>query len=235
MSRNISFGVDEFYHAYNRGTEKRLIFNDQNDRDRFLNLLFLANSSQSIELRRSHHRGGGLASAPFVGAFDQEKRGETLVDIGAYCLMPNHFHLLVREKTESGLSAFIHKLLTAYTMYFNLKYKRSGALFEGPFRAKHIDDDNYLHYLFAYIHLNPIKIAFPAWPEADIANLADAEKYLTNYGFSSYLDYVAPELRPEGLILNKETFPEYFQKPADFSYFLADWVRYQKIEEKNKE
>jgi putative transposase len=227
MSRNISFGVDEFYHTYNRGIEKRLIFNDQSDRDRFLNLLFLANSSQPIEYKRDHKSDGGLASV----TFDPKKQGETLVNIGAYCLMPNHFHLLVREKTEKGLSTFMHKLLTAYTMYFNRKYKRTGSLFETTFKAKHADNDNYLHYLFAYIHLNPIKIAFPAWPEAEITNMIEVEKHLTNYRFSSYLDHASQEPRSEGLILNKQVFPEYFQKTTDFSSFLADWIRYQKIEE----
>ena len=88
-------------------------------------------------------------------------RKETLVDIGAYCLMPNHFHLLIRETAEGNISRFMLKLQTGYPMYFNKKYQRTGALFEGKFKAKHITNDNHLKYLFAYLHLNPVKITDP--------------------------------------------------------------------------
>ena len=85
---------------------------------------------------------------------DEIDRGETLVDIGIYCLVPNHFHLLIKEKTENGISEFVKKVATGYSMYFNKKYERTGSLFEGPFKAKRIDTDEYLKYIFSYIHLN---------------------------------------------------------------------------------
>ena len=166
-----------------------------------------------------------------MGFWNSKKRPEkeSIVDIGAYCLMPNHFHLLIREKSENGLSLFMRKLLTSYSMFFNLKHKKTGALFESRFKATHIDNDRYLHYLFAYIHLNPLKIAYPGWPETPIDDAAKAKEYLANYQFSSYLDYASESERPEGKILNKAAFPEYFQKPSDFNTFLADWVKYQEI------
>src|SRR3989344_4623952 len=86
------------------------------------------------------------------------ERRETLVDIGAFCLMPNHFHLLLREKEDGNISLFMKKLLTAYVMYFNKKYERTGSLFEGKFKSEPVREDNYLKYLFSYIHLNPIKL-----------------------------------------------------------------------------
>lgn len=222
MQRKFEFSVDEFYHLYNRGTEKRPIFLDNSDYNRFLRSLFLLNTREPMEIRNH----GGKSSVGFWGSKKRRER-EKIVDIGAYCLMTNHFHLLVREKVEGGLSLFMKKLLTSYSMYFNLKHKRTGALFEGPFKAKHADDDNYLHYLFAYIHLNPIKIAFPAWPESAINDIGLAKRHLENYAYSSYLDYAGQAERPEGLILNRQAFPDYFQKPGDFGTFLADWVRYQ--------
>jgi putative transposase len=226
MSRNISFETSEFYHIYNRGTEKRLIFLDENDQNRFLNLLFFANSSQAIELRKGRRRAGGEASGTYKDAFDLQKRGEGLVDLGAYCLMPNHFHLLVREKTGKGISEFIHKLSTSYSMYFNRRHKRTGALFEGPFKANHVTNDNHLNYLFAYIHLNPVKIVEPKWPETELTGIEQATEHLTNYPFSSYQDYLNLD-RPEQAILNKAAFPDYFAQPKDFGTLIKDWMLYR--------
>lgn len=110
MNRKITFSVDEHYHIYNRGTDKRQIFLDHDDYDRFVKLLYLCNGTESIVFR----------DIP-IGETYGFDRGETLVDIGAYCLMPNHFHLLLREKNEGGISLFMKKLSTGYSMYFNLK------------------------------------------------------------------------------------------------------------------
>lgn len=222
MSRKLEFGVNEFYHIYNRGTDKRPIFLDDIDRQRFSYGLFMLNTPVAVEMKRV----GGQASDKL---FDPKKKktSETLVDIGAYCLMPNHFHLLVREKREGGLSVFMHKLLTSYSMYFNLKHKRTGALFESPFRAQHVADDDYLRYLFAYIHLNPIKMINPGWPETEIGGMDQAIEHLKGYRFSSYLDYLSEATRPEQKILNRTAFPEYFQKPSEFSELLKDWLLYR--------
>jgi putative transposase len=117
-------------------------------------------------------------------------RGKNLVDIGAYCLMPNHFHLLLKEKTENGISLFMQKLMTAYTMYFNKKNGRNGALFQGTFKAEHLANDNYLKYMYSYIHLNPIKLIDPTWRENGIKNQSKTEKFLEQYKHSSYSEYI---------------------------------------------
>ena len=211
MSRKIEFSVDEYYHVYNRGTDKREIFMSSSDKDRFVALLYLANSNQPFHF-------SDIATAPFE--FD---RGERLVDIGAYCLMPNHFHLLLREFEEGGLSQFMHRLSTGYTMYFNKKNERSGSLFENRFRALHVGNDDYLRYLLAYIHLNPIKIFQPNWREIGLKNKSSAKKFLNNYQYSSYDDYVGRK-RVEGIIINRDSFPEYFSEAKDFDGFLSDWM-----------
>jgi hypothetical protein len=146
-----------------------------------------------------------------------------LVDIGAYVLMDNHFHLLVHEKTEGGTSLFIGKLLTAYSMYFNKKYDRTGTLFEGPFKATHVDNDVYLKYLFAYVHLNPVKIIDPEWKENGIKDRVAAKEYLEKYPYSSYHEYMGMT-RQESGIVRMNAFPEYFIKPQDFIGFLDDWL-----------
>ncbi|HAT67990.1 MAG: hypothetical protein A2481_03045 [Candidatus Yonathbacteria bacterium RIFOXYC2_FULL_47_9] len=214
MQRKFSFSVEEFYHIYNRGTDKRDIFLDTNDRLRFMKLLYLCNSEKAINFRE----------IPKGRAFVHE-RGETLVDIGAYCLMSNHFHLLVREKVEGGITKFMGKLSTGYSMYFNKKNERSGALFEGRFKAKHADTDEYLKYLFSYIHLNPVKLIDPEWKENGIGDRGRAKEYLAKYDYSSYPEYLGT-IRPEKGVLERDVFPEYFLEPKDFEGFIDDWLAF---------
>lgn len=217
MLRAVAFAPGEYYHLYNRGTDKRVIFLDDEDYERFVSLLYLCNSG--IPIHRSDH-----TTATLHGLFLID-RETTLVDIGTYCLMPNHFHILLREYSEGGVSLFMKKLLTAYAMYFNIKYERKGTLFEGPFRSRHVGRDEYLKYLFAYIHLNPIGIIDSGWKKKRIQNKKAAEKYLDKYTYSSFLDYVnTTTSRRQSAILNKLAFPEYFEKKNDFEIYIKDWV-----------
>ncbi len=162
--------------------------------------------------------------------FDLEKPGR-LVSIGAYCLMPNHFHLLVKEETENGISILMKKVLTGYSMYFNKKHQRSGKLFEGPFKATHADNDDYLQYLFAYIHLNPVKTLDPDnWEKKIIARPEQAYDFLRRYGYSSFIDYLGDK-RPENVIINPAVFPEYFASSREFADYINDWINYGGSEE----
>ena len=149
MSRNIKFSLGEYYHIYNRGVEKRIIFNNEHDYQRFLLLLVLVNDEKSVEVQQ-------LLRDYSIPELIAQKR-KPLVNIVSFCLMPNHYHLILMETTEMGISKFMHKLGTGYTLYFNLKNDRNGSLFQGTYKAKHAEDDRYLKYLFEYIHLNPIR------------------------------------------------------------------------------
>ena len=215
MARTFSFVPGEFYHIYNRGTDKRKIFMSRSDRNRFLALLYLANQDDPVDLKL---QGPTLLEIT-------ERTGTPLVEIVAYCLMPNHFHLLIRELEEGGISKFMQKLTTGYTMYFNKWNERNGALFQGRFKATHVADDRYLRYLISYIHLNPIKLIEPKWKEVGITDKTYAEHYLENYVESSYLDYLGKR-RLEGMILAREALPEYFSSGADFKTFVTEWLTY---------
>jgi len=216
MTRTTSFAPEEFYHVYNRGTEKRNIFMSHADRDRFLALLYLANQDEPVDLKL---QGSTLLE------ITERKAGNPLVEIVAYCLMPNHFHLLIREIEEGGISKFMQKLTTGYTMYFNKKNGRNGSLFQGRFKATHVENDRYMRYLISYIHLNPIKLVEPKWKDTGITNRTSAERYLETYAPSSYLDYLGKK-RPEGMILTREALPEYFSSGADFKTFVTEWLTY---------
>ena len=219
MARTFSFSTDGFYHIYSRGTEKRTIFADSNDYKRFMALLYVANSANPVSLGKGFNTSGSFTD------FLKQDRGETLANIGAYCLMPNHFHLLLHEKKEGGISTFMQKLGTAYTMYFNTKRERTGSLFEGRFRGRVVTDEKYLNYLFAYIHLNPIKLIDPTWKEKGIADIEEARDYIQTFPYSSYLDFVGKD-RHEKAILGLEPFAQYVPNHTDFSDFIEDWLSY---------
>ncbi len=152
--------------------------------------------------------------------------GKKLVNIGAYCLMPNHFHMIISGIEVGGISKFMQKLTTGYTMYFNKHHERSGSLFQGRYKAVHIDKDRYLKYLMVYIHLNPIKIIDSKWKEEGINNLKKSKDYLESYKYSSYPDYVLGD-RIESCILNKDILPKYFETNNDFRSYVNDLLNLQ--------
>ena len=215
-TRKFNFSLEEFYHIYSRGVDKRSIFLDIEDQKRFVRLLYLSNGNKPTVYRT-------IRNTPL----SQIDVGDKLVAIGAYCLMPNHFHLLIKEVAEGGIIKFMSKLLTGYSMYFNKKYNRTGVLFGSEFKSTHLDSDEYLKYIYSYIHLNPIKIIDPDWKENGISNLGEAENFLDKYIFSSYKDY-AGEKRELGLILNKSVFPDYFSEVADVEAHTRDWLEFTK-------
>lgn len=220
MERNINFAVDEYYHIYSRGIDKGLIFKEQNDYYRFVKLLYLLNNKEPVNISKES-RGKGYREVFY------NKRGGPLVSIGAYCLMPNHIHLVLKEISEGGISAFVRKLLTSHSMIFNKKYKRVGPLFQSRFKARHIDNDDYFRYLFVYVHLNPIKLFKPDWKENGIGDEKEANNFLDSYIFSSYLDFTGKK-RPSSNILNNKDFPEYFEDKKEFKGFVSDWLNFGK-------
>ena len=120
--------------------------------------------------------------------------------------MPNHIHLIVHEMRKGGISKFMLKLMTAYSMYFNTKYARSGPLFTRPFRSRHINSDEYFRWVFAYVLLNPLELHQVDWKETGVRNRAEAAQYMQTYPYSSYQDYFAKD-RPESRILEKSALP----------------------------
>lgn len=220
MQRKINFSIDEYYHIYLRGVSKMNIFRENSDRDRFIKLLYLCNSQKPVVFKT-------IQRLP-LDKIDLGSKRQTA--IGAYCLMDNHFHLLVREITEGGVSKFMSKLLTAYSKYFNKKYTHVGRVFENTFHAEHADSDEYLKYIYSYIHLNPVKIIDPLWKEKGLDDLKRTQSFLQKYIYSSYLDYVG-QAREQKSILNTKAFPEYFETNKDFTKFIQDWLTFQKVTE----
>jgi putative transposase len=214
--RAVVFALGEYYHVYNRGTDKREIYLDTADYRRFIELLYICNSTEAVNIRSLHKAKKSV--------YDQERK-QTLVAIGAYCLMPNHFHLLLTPIQDDGVTKFMNKLGTSYSMYFNKKYERSGALFQGRFKAKMAVEDEYLKYLYAYIHLNPVKLIDSEWKDKGLKDLNFALDYLRQYRFSSLPKYlnIGGE---EDVIVDEKYFPSYFPHAAANVGELTEWLQF---------
>lgn len=218
-TRKQEFTTDEYYHLYNRGNSKQEIFLDHEDYKRFTKLLYICNSNKNINFREDIIK-------QKIDAFDFD-RGEPLVSIGSWVLMPNHFHITICPRGTLGqnVSTFMNKLGTGYTMYKNKKYERVGKLFEGTFKSTHLSLDTQLKYNFSYQHLNPIKLFDSKWKEDGIKDKRKALKFLNNYPWSSYHDYRGT-VRPENKILTPEDFPDYFGTKDLFNEEIFDWLSY---------
>lgn len=234
--REIDFVEGEYYHLYNRGNSKQKIFLDDKDQERFLKLLYLCNSKINIDFREDIVK-------KKIDAWDFEK-GKSVVSICAWVLMPNHFHLYLTPKpdawrparpAESGnaITYFMHRVLTAYSKYFNAKYKRTGSLFESKFKSVHINKDTQAKYLFSYIHLNPLKLIDPNWSKtgrlASGSIVPKFKEFLSSYKWSSYFDYLEIT-RPENKILDRINFLNYFESKKSFQKEIFEWIKI-KIEE----
>lgn len=217
-----------FYHLFSRGVDKRDIFMDKNDYLRFILLLYLSNSSTKVSLGNEKD---WFSESKFPKFFSREP-SDRLVDIGCFCLMTNHFHLLIRIPEGADLntgSEFMRKLLTAYVMYFNKKYNRSGSLFEQRFKSKIILTDRYLKYIFSYIHLNPVKQLYPLWKGQKFSkdDIERVHLFLENYKYFSYNEYSGNERLIFSKILNKSVFPDYFATGKDFLEELNHWLEFK--------
>lgn len=223
--RKEQFADGEYYHVFNRGVEKRKIFTMRRDYERFLFNLYACNDEQKFDNVARGHR--GLAS---VDAFRTHRTlRRPYVSILCFCLMPNHFHLLLKQHGKDGISRFMQKLSTAYTMYFNAIHERVGALFQGTYRAVHIEDEAYLTHLSRYIHINPLDLLHPNWKEEGIKSPLEAWKFLRDYRWSSYRDYLGYSTYP--YILDRSLLGAILGKPKEIRNFTQEWVEMERITE----
>ena len=203
MLRRVNFVEDEHFHLFSRGVEKRKIFLERKDYDRFLALMYILNQENRFHVSNFLNKGGHRISDLY-----EEERSNSLVSILAYSLMPNHFHIVIKEIIENGISTFMSRLLTAYSMYFNIKHERSGSLFVHPFRSEHISNERYFLWIFDYVHLNCLDLVEKGWKETGIKNRKKAQEFLENYYYSSYYDLYHKEKRPEAKIIDLSNIPD---------------------------
>ncbi len=195
--------VGEYYHVFNRGVEKRSVFSDARDYQRF------------TEIARYY-----LDSDPPI-SFSQRARmapeiqhrvldySEGLVEVVCYCLMPNHFHFLVRVVKDQGLETWVRRMINSYTRSFNTRSTRVGSLFQGPYKIVHVSSNEQLLHLSRYIHLNCV-----------VAGLCP---HAEDYRYSSMGLYLKPD-QPSWI--NSSIVLDQFSSPADYQRFVADHVSY---------
>jgi putative transposase len=216
MASRSPIAPNEWYHCFNRGVDKRAVFLDETDRERLLILLYLCNDADA-NISLAHFK---LKHVTFDTALEyRNKRGSPLVHVGAYAFMPNHVHIVLQSITDSGLSLFMQKLFTAYTMYFNKKYERTGPLFSGRYKSKHLYSDEYFKHALQYVLFNPIELAEPEWKSGK-GDLREIEKYLLNYRYASALDFFGIP-RAENIIV-QDIVPIYFDRRPHIDTMLKD-------------
>lgn len=188
---------NELYHVMNRGVEKRLIAMDDRDRKRFVADLYAMNNRHAVgnlnyRFARSMDLGG-----PYV--FEEASERIPLVQVHAWILMPNHYHLLVSEMVSGGLGRFLMKQNMGYTKYFNERHKRSGVLFQGRTKRVAVIRDAHYNWITHYIHLNALDLhaQTKSWRTQCLAKPAMALGYLEKYRWSSYRDYLGEKGFPK--------------------------------------
>lgn len=206
-----------YYHIYNRGVEKRIIFEDDQDYKVFINCLRY--SLSELPKRTDLVKAFTLQGLPFQGIPHQPKNFYKKIELLAYCLMPNHFHLLIKQIDNISLKSFMISLITRYSMYFNKKYDRVGSLFQGVYRAVLVNDEPYLLHLSRYIHLNPseytdnpiiayssyadyLKLRKTPWLKSDfILNQFDNKVGIEFKKINNYKDFVEKYRQEDKLLL----------------------------------
>lgn len=188
---------DGYYHIYNRGVAKNQIFLDHDDY-----IAFLADLKFYLSPIPKHFKGSTLKVTQNSKTYtyfpsQQPKNHEGKIDLIAYCLMPNHFHLCIRQTDKKSMTNFMRSLSTKYSMYFNKKYERVGSLFQGTYKAVLITEEQQFLYLTKYIHRNPLQL------------VGNNPKNLINYSYSSYQNYL-DIIRQEWI--HKDNILTYFSK-----------------------
>lgn len=208
-NRKLVFANDEIYHVFNRGVEKRPTFIDKRELNRaMLTLDFYRFAKPPLKLSK-------LLVTPKdeqVKLLEKLKRDyKQLVEIICFCLMPNHFHFMLKQKVEKGISTFVSTFTNSYTRYFNTKHDRIGPLFEGIFKAVRIESDEQFIHVSRYIHLNPVS-SFLIKPEE-----------LEDYEWSSYPEFLGLS---DKKVVAKDLVLDFFPSVEAYKEFVLDQVDY---------
>lgn len=179
--KRVKFRVGHWYHCYARSIGGGAVFLTAQDYERFLQALYLCNGTRAIKR-------GALYLPSHEKLFTLD-RGEPLASVAAYCIMPDRFHILAREIRHDGISRFMQKVGTSYSMYFNSRKARAGNLFVRPFRSLRVHSDDHARHVLQYIHLDAAELFESEWRSGKVASSARLRKQLTDYRYSSLRDH----------------------------------------------
>ncbi len=220
--RKQQFVNGEVCHITLRGIDDNLIFKDVDDYYRGVFSIYEFNNTKPVEiwLRRQQRKKEKILGDPI------SQSRECLVDVLAFCFMPNHVHLLLKQIKENGITKFMQKVGVGYGGYFNRKYNRKGYVFQNRFHAVHIKNEGQLKVVFTYIHTNPISLIEPKWKELGIKNPEEVIEFLENYKWSSYLDYIDKNNFPS--VTKREFILKIIGGKQGCEDFIKDWIEHKK-------
>jgi len=218
--RKVPFVSGEYYHIYSRTIFNTPEFRDNRSAERLAQSFLIANSTEStraFQFLRNHK------DATIEDALKIVKKGEKLVDVLCYCIMPDHYHLLIKELKDNNVPNFIRKCNISISKYINIKNNRRGHLFESSFNSKHADTDRYLLHLSLYIHLNPLDfISGKEWRENKLQEWSSAKKKLLDYPWSSLKSYLDDNYEDQ-IISGTEMITDQFKDVKEYELFLQEW------------
>lgn len=225
--RKQQFVNGEIFHIVVRRIGDNLLFKNTDDYFRGIFSVYEFNNVKSItiqsrrKIRATIKKKNRDPNSIIVDGRDK------LVEILAFCFMPNHVHLLVRQLKDGGISMFMQKFGAGYPAYFKKKYnlKRRGHFFQERFVAVHIKTDEQLKAVFVYIHVNSISLIEPKWKEKGIKNVEKAIEFVENYKWSSYPDYIGKKNFPS--VTNREFIWEIINGERGCKKFVEDWIKYK--------
>lgn len=221
--RKIKFEKGKIYHVFSRGVEKRDIFTNDADRWRFLQGMYLfndENATTNLLYRLERDKGAATFTTLRNLMFSRQQERKPLVRIMADCLMPNHFHLILEEIKDGGISHFMHRLGTGYVKFFNKKYDRVGGLFQGRFKAVPVEQELYLKYLLIYINVvNPGQLVEPELKEIGARDMDTIMRFAEGYPWSTHQEYLG---KRKSTIIDKGILGELFPDPSEYQKFAAD-------------
>jgi putative transposase len=209
--------IGEIYHVIMRGVGDTVIFRNRDDYFRDIFSLYEFNTEDSVTIREKREQ------RKYREPFSDDR--ELLVEVQAFCFMPNHIHLLLKQLKENGISDYIRKLGAGSAGYFNRKYSRKGPLF-GKFRAVHVKNNNQLQAVYSYIHTNPVSLVDPTWKGSGTKNPQKAIKYLEKYKWSSFQDYIGKKNFPS--ITDRKFLTKAFDGEKWCRKYIEEWVRHKK-------
>ncbi len=226
--RKEKFNNGDIYHIVLRAIDENLIFKDLDDYYRGIFSIYEFNDAKPVVIRDRRQARSRIKR--ILRKADKDPRFATdfrdkMVEILAFCLMPNHLHLLVRQLKDNGITKFMRKFGAGYGGYFNKKYNRKGHVFQNNFKTVPIKNDEQLKIVWVYIHANPLSLIEPKWKERGIRNLVRAVKFLESYKWSSCLDYLGAVNFPS--VTKREFITELMGSQNNCKEFLNDYIKYR--------
>jgi putative transposase len=213
---------NEIYHIVIRGVEDSLVFKDESDYYRGIFSIYEFNNTKPVVIRE--RRKERVKEKQNTRGQSSDSR-DLLVGVLAFCFMPNHIHLLLKQLKDDGISKFMRKVGTGYASYFNKKYRRMGHLFQARFGAVYIKTEEQFKNVFVYIHTNPTSLIEPNWKEKGIKSPREAVEFLEKYRWSSYLDYIGKKNFPS--VTNRQLLSKILDGEKGCQEFIKNWILYK--------